>query len=77
MPSTDGSGSTAGFTSTGADEASLTLVAPGQRHQCLLRLMGSLDDLLLPWGIDLSLLHELPEPLAQHVARVWRRLLPG
>ncbi|MCX5967177.1 MAG: nucleotidyltransferase domain-containing protein [Cyanobacteria bacterium] len=28
-------------------------------------------------AIDLSLLHELPESLAQHVARVGRRLVPG
>jgi hypothetical protein len=39
--------------------------------------MGALDDLLLPWSIDLSLRHELPESLAQHVARVGRRLAPG
>jgi hypothetical protein len=38
--------------------------------------MGALDDLLLPWSIDLSLQHELPEPLRQHVARVGRRLAP-
>ena len=38
-------------------------------------LMGALDDLLLPWSIDLSLLHELPEPLRQHVAR--RLVVPG
>jgi hypothetical protein len=38
--------------------------------------MGALDDLLLPWSIDLSLHHELPEPLRQHVARVGRRLVP-
>jgi uncharacterized protein len=56
----------------------LTLVAPGLRHDYRLRLMGALDDLLLPWSIDLSLLHELPEPLRQHVARVGRRLVvPG
>ena len=56
----------------------LTLVAPGLRHDDRLRLMGALDDLLLPWSIDLSLLHELPEPLRQHVARVGRQLVvPG
>ena len=56
----------------------LTLVAPRLRHDDRLRLMGALDDLLLPWSIDLSLLHELPEPLRQHVARVGRRLVvPG
>ena len=54
----------------------LTLVAPGLSHHDRLRLIGALDDLLLPWSIDLSLLHELPEPLAQHVARVGRRLVP-
>jgi len=53
----------------------LTLVAPGLRHADRLRLMGSLDDLLLPWSIDLSLHHELSEPLRQHVARVGRRLV--
>jgi predicted nucleotidyltransferase len=52
----------------------LTLVAPDLRHHDRLRLMGALDDLLLPWSIDLSLQHELPEPLRQHVARVGRRL---
>jgi predicted nucleotidyltransferase len=54
----------------------LTLVAPNLSHHDRLRLMGALDDLLLPWSIDLSLRHEQPEPLRQHVARVGRRLLP-
>ena len=54
----------------------LTLVAPNLRHHDRLRLMAALDDLLLPWSIDLSLQHELPEPLRQHVARVGRRLAP-
>ena len=54
----------------------LTLVAPNLSHHDRLRLMGALDDLLLPWSIDLSLQHELPEPLRQHVARVGRRLVP-
>ena len=55
----------------------LTLVAPTLRHDDRLRLMAALDDLLLPWSIDLSLYHDLPEPLRQHVARVGRRLHPG
>jgi predicted nucleotidyltransferase len=54
----------------------LTLVAPGLRHEDRLRLMGALDDLLLPWSIDLSLQHELPDSLRDHVARVGRRLSP-
>jgi predicted nucleotidyltransferase len=51
----------------------LTLVGPNLRHHHRLRLMAALDDLRLPWSIDLSLRHELPESLAQHVARVPRR----
>lgn len=31
-------------------------------------------DLLLPWSVDLSLHHELPASLHEHVARVGRRL---
>jgi predicted nucleotidyltransferase len=54
----------------------LTLVAPTLRHDDRLRLMAALDDLLLPWSIDLSLHHDLPEPLRQHVARVGLRLHP-
>lgn len=52
----------------------LTLVAPGLSHDDRLRLMAALDDLLLPWSVDLSLHHELPAPLQEHVARVGRRL---
>ena len=52
----------------------LTLVAPGLRHEDRLRLMGALDDLLLPWRIDFSLHRELPEPLRQQVARMGRKL---
>ena len=48
----------------------LTLVAPGLSHDDHLRLMVALDDLLLPWRLDLSLHHELPAPLQEHVARV-------
>ena len=54
----------------------LTLVAPPLTHNDRLRLMTALDDLLLPWSIDLSLRHELPEALRAHVARVGRRLAP-
>ena len=48
----------------------LTLVAPGLSHDDHLRLLVALDDLLLPWSLDLSLHHELPAPLQEHVARV-------
>jgi hypothetical protein len=49
-------------------------VAPGLSHQDRLRLMGAFDDQLLPWSMDPSLEHELPESLAQPVAWVGRRL---
>ena len=52
----------------------ITLVAPDLRHHDRLRLMAALDDLLLPWSIDLSLQHELPDSLRDHVARMGRRL---
>jgi predicted nucleotidyltransferase len=54
----------------------LTLVAPHLTHNDRLRLMAALDDLLLPWSIDLSLHHELPEALRAPVARVGRLLAP-
>jgi hypothetical protein len=54
----------------------LTLIAPDLSHPDRLRLMAALDDLLLPWSIDLSLHHELPGPLREQVARVGRLLSP-
>ena len=51
-------------------------------HHDRLRLMAAVDDLLLPWQVDLVLQHELPDDLRQHVQRVgrciWRRAVrPG
>ena len=37
--------------------------------------MEAIDELMLPWGVDLSLLAELPADLQAHVTRVARRLL--
>ena len=55
----------------------LCLEAPGLSHSDRLRLMAAIDDLLLPWAVDLALRHELPSDLEQHVQRVgqclWRR----
>lgn len=49
----------------------LTLVGPRLTHRHLLRLGGDLDDLLLPWSIDLSLLGEIRNPdLLEHIERV-------
>lgn len=52
----------------------LTLVAPQLSHADRLRLMEALDELLLPWSIDLSLHHELPEALRRQVAQEGKRL---
>lgn len=49
-------------------------MGPNLRHHDRLRLVAALDELLIPWSIDLSLQHELPESLRQHVARVGQRL---
>lgn len=44
------------------------------RHVDRLRLMALVDDLLLPWRVDLVLRHELPADLEDHVQRVGRCL---
>lgn len=43
-------------------------------HSDRLRLMGAVDDLLLPWRVDLVLRHELPTDLEAHVQRMGRRI---
>jgi len=50
----------------------LCLDAPQLGHSDRLRLMAAVDDLLLPWQVDLALLHELPADLKAHVQRVGR-----
>jgi uncharacterized protein len=40
------------------------------RHHDLLQLMESIDDLLLPWKVDLSLVDNLNEDVREHVSRV-------
>jgi len=46
-------------------------------HNDRLHLMAQLNDLLLPWQVDLSLQRELPVELLEQIARVghwlWRR----
>ena len=39
-------------------------------HRDRLRLMAAIDNLLLPWTVDLALRHELPPDLLSHVQRV-------
>jgi len=53
----------------------ITLDAPGLGFDQLLRLETVLDDLMLPYRIDLSLLHHIDNPdLLDHIARVGRVL---
>ncbi|MCW2311749.1 nucleotidyltransferase domain-containing protein [Rhodoferax antarcticus] len=53
----------------------LALDAPGLDFEKLLRLETALDDLMLPYRIDLSLLHHIDNPdLLDHIARVGRVL---
>jgi uncharacterized protein len=58
-----------------ASDVDLTLKGARLRHRDLLELMGRIDDLLLPWQVDLSLYAELNEDLRAHVERVGVRLL--
>jgi uncharacterized protein len=55
----------------------LCLEAPLLSHSDRLRLMAAVDDLLLPWRVDVALRHELPADLEAHVQRVgqciWRK----
>jgi predicted nucleotidyltransferase len=61
---------------TGSD-VDLCLDAPGLAHADRLRLMAAVDDLCLPWHVDLVLSHELPADMAAHVHRVGRCLWHG
>ncbi|MGH9726455.1 MAG: nucleotidyltransferase domain-containing protein [Candidatus Acidiferrales bacterium] len=49
----------------------LTLIGAELRHDDLLQLMGELDDLLLPYMIDLSIFSDLTHAnLIEHIQRV-------
>ena len=50
----------------------ICLEAPQLRHSDRLRLMAAVDDLLLPWRVDLVLRQELPAELEAHLQRVGR-----
>ncbi|MGE4442419.1 MAG: nucleotidyltransferase domain-containing protein [Desulfomicrobium sp.] len=53
----------------------LTLVGEGLTHNHLLGIMSDLDDLLLPWMIDLSLYADLDHSgLREHIDRVGQTL---
>ena len=50
----------------------LCLEGPALSHGKRLQLMAAVDDLLLPWRVDLVLRHELPAELNAHVQRMGR-----
>ena len=52
----------------------LCLEAPRLGHSDLLRLMNAVDDLCLPWRVDLLLLHQLDAEMRAHVQRAGRSL---
>ena len=57
----------------------IALDAPHMTYSDCLRFATTLDDLMLPWQIDLSILHQIDNPaLLEHIARVgkplWTRL---
>ena len=55
----------------------LCLVGEGTTHIDRLQLMHAIDELLLPWQVDLALHHEMPKELLDHLNRVgspiWKR----
>ena len=53
-------------------DVDLCLTGETLGHRDLLRLMASVDDLLLPWQVDLALRHQLPDDLLEHINRVGR-----
>lgn len=58
-----------------ASDIDLTLKGPALSHDDLLELMAAVDDLLLPWQVDLSVYAELTDDLRAHVDRVGLLLL--
>ncbi len=55
----------------------LRLVGERFTHRDHLRLMAAIDELLMPWQVDLVLKQDMPPDLLAHVERVglciWRR----
>ena len=53
----------------------LCLEAPGLDSPTLLRIENELDDLLLPWKIDIAIRDRINDPdLLEHIARVGKTL---
>jgi hypothetical protein len=55
-----------------ASDVDLCLTGETLGHGDLLRLMAFVDDLLLPWQVDMALRHQLPDELLEHINRVGR-----
>ncbi len=69
-------GSRAKGTFRSGSDIDLCLVAPDLDFSSSARLEERLDDLLLPWKIDLSLRHQIDSPdLLEHIDRVGIPLL--
>ncbi|MCP9801401.1 nucleotidyltransferase domain-containing protein [Synechococcus sp. RedBA-s] len=58
-----------------ASDIDLTLKGPALSHDGLLQLMAAVDDLLLPWQVDLFLYAELTADFRAHVDRIVLLLL--
>ena len=58
-------------------DVDLCLTGETLGHGDLLRMMASVDDLLLPWQVDMALRHQLPDDLLEHINRagrcIWRQ----
>jgi predicted nucleotidyltransferase len=64
-------GSRAKGTQRNGSDIDLTIVGDAVTHGQLLKLANQLDDLLLPYKIDLSLLRQIENPeLLEHIRRV-------
>ena len=64
-------GSRARGTQRSGSDIDLTIVGENVTHDQLLALANQLDDLLLPYKIDLSLLRQIENPeLLEHIKRV-------
>ena len=71
-------GSRAMGTQRSGSDIDLTLVGESLEHRQLLQLLSAIDELLLPWSVDLSLHAQLNDDLREHIQRVGRPLaLPG
>jgi predicted nucleotidyltransferase len=55
-----------------ASDVDLCLTGDTLGHGDLLRMMASVDDLVLPWQVDMALRHQLPDDLLGHINRVGR-----